>query len=84
MPGITEDAPTAGGRDELDDLFDYDVNVDDVFRRAEEDANRQVAGEQAARKKPADLGIEEEIQVVKKRAPIAKLDDERFVLLTSQ
>lgn len=67
--------------DDLDDLFDYDIG--DVFRDV--DTNMDAP----AREKPAvnvdgkengvRLGIDEEIKVVKKRAPIPKLDENRSV-----
>lgn len=67
--------------DDLDDsLFDYDVG--DVFRDV--DANMDVSAVQksAARadekENGAALGIDEEIKVNKKRAPVPKLDENRF------
>ena len=69
--------------DDLDDsLFDYDVG--DVFRDVE--INMDVPAVQkpvakAVRKENGTgLGIDEEIKVTKKRAPIPKLDVNRFVL----
>ena len=67
--------------DDLDDsLFDYDVG--DVFRDV--DANMDVSAVQksAARadekENGAALGIDEEIKVNKKRAPVPRLDENRF------
>jgi replication fork protection complex subunit Csm3/Swi3 len=78
MPGVVEDAPTAGGhQDEIDDLFDYDVSAEDLLRAANEQAERRVGAQKNAQSKPADLGLDEEIKVEKKRAPVAKLDTER-------
>ena len=67
--------------DDLDDLFDYDIG--DVFRDVDTNMNAP------AREKPAvnadgkdigaRLGIDEEIKVVKRRAPIPKLDENRSI-----
>ena len=66
---------------DLDDsLFDYDVG--DAFRDA--DTNMNVPAVKGERKEDgAGLGIDEEIKVTKKRAPIPKLDENRFTLNTS-
>ncbi|KAF6235029.1 hypothetical protein HO173_006656 [Letharia columbiana] len=62
--------------DDLDDsLFDYDVG--DVFRDV--DTNMDVPAARADEKENgAGLGIDEEIKVTKKRAPVPKLDENRF------
>ena len=69
-------APNIPPVDDLDDsLFDYDLG--DVFRDV--DANMDVPAVGAERKEDgAGLGIDEEIKVTKKRAPIPKLDENRF------
>ena len=69
--------------DDLDDsLFDYDVG--DVFRDVETNMDvptmqRPVASA-VEEEHGAGLGIDEEIKVTKKRAPVPKLDENRFVL----
>ena len=67
--------------DEMDNsLFDYDL---DVFRDV--DTNMDIRAKQATAAKAernengSGLGIDEEIKVTKKRAPVAKLDENRFV-----
>ena len=66
--------------DSLDDLFDYDVS--DVFRDV--DTNMEVPTSQKpvvnadGKENTAGLGIDEQIKVVKKRAPVVKLDENRF------
>lgn len=75
----TRDAPLVN--DDLDDLFNYNVDHD-LFK--EVDTNMDVAREQPIASRPKDLagsglGLDEEIKVTKKRAPIAKLDESRFV-----
>ena len=66
-----------GGRDELDDLFNYDPKDDDVFKPVELNLG-EAAVLSPKRPKPADLGIDEEIQITKKRKPIPKLDQDRY------
>lgn len=69
-------APT----DDLDDLFDYDV-PNDIFEDVEQDMEAPVkpakgpfgSGSGSA----GGLGLDEEVKVTKKRAPIPKLDEER-------
>ncbi|KAI9891063.1 MAG: chromosome segregation in meiosis- protein [Vezdaea aestivalis] len=75
--------------DELDDLYNYDVENDDVFGATAQATTSSaqvtsVAGLNS-RKRPAidgdRLGIDEEIKVLKRRAPMVKLDER---LLCSQ
>ena len=70
-------APT----DDLDDLFDYDVSAD-IFEDV--DTNTEMPSRlakaplgDAGKEKVGGLGIDEEIKVTKKRAPVAKLDEAR-------
>ncbi|KAL8800343.1 MAG: hypothetical protein Q9182_005237 [Xanthomendoza sp. 2 TL-2023] len=67
--------------DDLDNLFDYHVNLDDVFRDV--DVNMDIpAGKQSAQPTPRDdgreLGIDEEVKITKKRQPVPKLDEDRW------
>ncbi|KAJ9668095.1 chromosome segregation in meiosis- protein [Coniosporium apollinis] len=81
MPSRVSPPPAQG--DELDDLFNYDAGMDDVFKdldgtkkgnsRQEEKNSRTVTSNAAG------LGIDEEIKVAKKRQPVAKLDDARLL-----
>ena len=69
-------------RDDLDDLYDYNVNdTDDVFRDFNANMDAPIHDEQSrtktAPKTGADLGIDDEVQIIKKRKPIAKLDENR-------
>lgn len=68
---------TTAAHDELDDLFNYDVDQDDVFRDYQPQMDLPILPAQTNKSKLADLGIDEEIQVTTKRKPIAKLDEER-------
>jgi replication fork protection complex subunit Csm3/Swi3 len=73
--------PAAGG-DEFDDLFDYDVGgLDDVFRDLE--PRKPTSPKDTSRKGRSDLGlgIDKEVEVVKKpRVPRVKLDENRYYL----
>jgi hypothetical protein len=72
--------PTAGG-EQLDDLFDYDVDLDDVFRPLSPLKPIEPAAEKKALGRGQNglgLGIDEEVEVTKKqRAPRVKLDENR-------
>ena len=67
--------------DDVDDLFDYEV-PDDIFQ----DVNPSMDAPPKPAKAPfgdgktngGSLGLDEEIKVTKKRAPVPKLDEERF------
>lgn len=67
-------------RDDIDDLYNYDIdNTDDVFREFETNMEAPVQPKPGnAPKTGADLGIDSEVQVVKKRKPVAKLDENRY------
>lgn len=79
-------------RDDLDDLFDYDVDLGDVFR--EVDTNMDVpvkktsSSKAGAKGNSTGLGIDEEIKIIKKRRPVVKLDEDRYavplILLTGK
>ena len=84
MAAVTAQQPTAPSADELDEIFNYDVNLEDVFRdvdnimRAPTRANNDI---QPGNQINGDvLGIDEQIKVAKKRAPIPKLDEARYVI----
>lgn len=65
--------------DDLDDLFDYDI--DDVFRNVNTNmdvaSQHKAAGRAEGKEHTVGLGIDEEIKVSNKRAPVPKLDEER-------
>lgn len=67
--------------DELDRLFSYDARMDDVFKDAEEQVGdtetTQSSKNASAAPNGGNLGIDEEITVVKKRQPVPKLDENR-------
>lgn len=65
--------------DDLDDLFDYDVS--DVFRDVDTNMDIPTSEKTVVRtegkENGAGLGIDEEVKVTKKRAPVPKLDENR-------
>ncbi|KAL9031301.1 MAG: hypothetical protein Q9196_000657 [Gyalolechia fulgens] len=79
-------APKSPARpaDGLDDLFDYSVDMQDVFRDVDvrmDFSNDQQAASLKSKDDSLRLGIDEEIKVVKKRQPVPKLDENRFTCL---
>lgn len=75
-------APPAG--DDLDDLFNYDAGINDVFRDVDTNMDVATTTEPARGKNKSDraegLGIDKEIKVSRTRRPIAKLDEARYSL----
>lgn len=60
--------PTA---DDLNDLFDYDIGLDEVVPDTNNTSKPSAPGDSAG------LGLDEEVKVTKKRQPVAKLDEAR-------
>ena len=73
-------APPVG--DDLDDLFNYDAGIDDVFRDVDTNMDATLHSEPGRGKDKHNtavgLGIKEEIKVSRKRQPVAKLDEARY------
>lgn len=67
--------------DVLDDLLDYDVDTNNVFRDIDTNMDISKRASPPARRIESDsgLGIDEELKIAKKRKPIAKLDENRCV-----
>jgi replication fork protection complex subunit Csm3/Swi3 len=66
--------------DRVDDLFDYDVGIDDILRSIDSQANglQTQADPQSVPTGPtAALGLDEEVKVSRKRQPVPKLDEAR-------
>ena len=66
--------------DALDDLFAYDASMDDVFNiptTPTDNGASEGAAHRTDLSNRAGLGIDEEVVVTKKRAPVAKLDATR-------
>lgn len=72
------DPEKANSPHDMNDLFDYDVGLDDIFEgNAAPTANADISKPPAADSSALGLGLDEEVQVTKKRKPIAKLDEGR-------
>ncbi|KAJ5128445.1 hypothetical protein N7448_002164 [Penicillium atrosanguineum] len=71
------DDERAGSPVNLNDLFDYDVGLDEVFN----DNNASNGNEAKPSGDPSSLGLglDEEVKVTKKRQPVAKLDEGRLL-----
>ena len=87
MPLLGNSPQQSAERDDLDDLFNYDVSMDDVFK----DSNASDAApkdQSELRRRNSDngagLGLDEEIKITKRRQPIAKLDEARYDFSTSK
>lgn len=83
MPGaVRPDIQPTVERDDLDDIFNYDAGIDATFnqparnRSAQDDANNNDTNRQ---QHDVPENIDEEVKVTKKRKPVAKLDEERYV-----
>jgi replication fork protection complex subunit Csm3/Swi3 len=70
-------------RDDLDDIFNYDAGIDATFNQpgqnwsAQDDANNNDTNRLQQHDVPEN--IDEEVKVTKKRKPVAKLDEERYM-----
>ena len=60
----------------LNDLFDYDVGLDEIFQDNNA-SNGNEANPPSGDPSSLGLGLDEEVKVTKKRQPIAKLDEGR-------
>lgn len=69
--------------DTLDDLLDFDTNNNDIFRDVDISMDLPSRGKSSLHaensKDVSGLGIDEEIQVQKKRKPVVRLDEHRSV-----
>ncbi|EFE44048.1 replication fork protection component Swi3, putative [Trichophyton verrucosum HKI 0517] len=71
----------------VDDLFDYDAGLDDILRQVEQDTNKTTAASSSQdQPNPGKgvLGIDDELQVSRKRAPVAQLDEARLLTVLVQ
>jgi len=85
-PTVSARKASPAAHDDLEDLFEYDPGRDNVFQ---ED---NTARTEALQERPktnvfsndagAGLGIDHEIKIAKKRRPVAKLDEARYVSAT--
>jgi len=72
MPAATSDQ--AAGRDDLDNLLDYDGAVDDFWKDLPE-----TTGNVNDTAQP-EMDMDEEVKVTKKRKPNPKLDQELYAV----
>ncbi|KAH0566291.1 hypothetical protein GP486_000317 [Trichoglossum hirsutum] len=70
--------------DELDDLFDYDPHIDDIFRDVDTNMDAPAALGKGSKstvrsdvRNAAGLGIDEEVQITRRRRVNVKLDEDR-------
>jgi replication fork protection complex subunit Csm3/Swi3 len=68
--------------DDLHDLFDYDVCISDIFMESQSKQNGNAPSSNSQNRvtsetAPLGLGLDEEVKVVRKRKPVAKLDETR-------
>lgn len=79
MPSAVSPNPRAAPEpaDDLDDLFNYDAGIDAVFNDADGTNNTVQTDNRVAAEPIRD--IDEEIKITRKRQPIAKLDEPRYV-----
>jgi len=66
----------------IDDLFDYDVGIDDILKSIDSSTNgvqTQSVPQPAPIGPTASLGLDEEVKVSRKRQPVAKLDEARLL-----
>jgi replication fork protection complex subunit Csm3/Swi3 len=74
-------ATTAPNDEDLDDLFNYDVGIEDILNEAEKANDASSSNNQnkpTATKDSGDvLGLDEEVVVTKKRKPTVKFDETR-------
>ncbi|KAJ5788081.1 hypothetical protein N7457_003071 [Penicillium paradoxum] len=68
-----ENSPGAG---DLNDLFDYDVGLDEIIPDTNTNTNNKASGTGDS---ALGLGLDEEVKVTKKRQPVAKLDESRLL-----
>ncbi len=68
--------------DDNDSLYDYNPNIDEIFREIDTSTKIDINDTSKPKKDSKDsgtaLGLDEEIKITKKRKPIAKLDDRRY------
>ncbi|BCR87037.1 Chromosome segregation in meiosis protein 3 [Aspergillus chevalieri] len=65
---------------QINDLFDYDVGLDDILRDVSTTSKTNAAKPPSGSEGPGlGLGLDEEVKVSKKRQPVAKLDESRLL-----
>ncbi|KAJ5201599.1 uncharacterized protein N7498_006262 [Penicillium cinerascens] len=63
----------------LNDLFDYDVGLDEIFQGNGASNSNAADAKTSGDPTSLGLGLDEEVKVTKKRQPVAKLDEGRLL-----
>jgi len=81
MPSAAAPNPRAGPADEIDDLFNYDAGLDETFNNSNQQPDTQTnhRGQASAHENANEQDHDQEVKVRKKRAPVAKLDEDLYV-----
>ncbi|KAL4812633.1 replication fork protection component Swi3-domain-containing protein [Aspergillus spinulosporus] len=74
-------AVAARSADCVDDLFNYEVGLDDILQETNPSMSSGNVPKQSAQPNNSGvfLGLDEEVEVAKKRQPVAKLDENRLL-----
>jgi replication fork protection complex subunit Csm3/Swi3 len=75
-------AVAAQSADCVDDLFDYEVGLDDILQETNASMSSRNVPKQSTQPDNSGvfLGLDEEVEVAKRRQPVAKLDENRSVV----
>ncbi|GAB7346224.1 hypothetical protein MBLNU457_4957t1 [Dothideomycetes sp. NU457] len=76
MPSAVATNRSSHAPDELDDLFNYDAGMDEIMNGTSAPDH---ATEPTKTYQDDTINLDEEVKVTRKRAPIAKLDEERLL-----
>lgn len=71
------DSDRANSPNDVNDLFDYDVGLDEIFQGDHASVSKADAQKPSGDPTSLGLGLDEEVKVSKKRQPVAKLDEGR-------
>jgi replication fork protection complex subunit Csm3/Swi3 len=74
-------AVAAQSADCVDDLFDYEVGLDDILQETNASMSSRNVPKQSTQPDNSGvfLGLDEEVEVAKRRQPVAKLDENRLL-----
>ncbi|KAJ5580122.1 uncharacterized protein N7459_006107 [Penicillium hispanicum] len=76
---MDDDPERTNSPHDVNDLFDYDVGLDEIFQGNSASVSDVAAQQPAADPTSLGLGLDEEVKVTKKRQPVAKLDEGRLL-----
>ena len=74
------DTEQASPANDVNDLFDYDVGLDAILQGDQAAVSNGDTAKAPGNTTSLGLGLDEEVKVSKKRQPVAKLDEDRYVL----